>query len=118
MTPDYKALREAAEKIMHLRTKMHLPPDQRGGCVWTELDNFGELCSVETIISLLDALAASEARVEKAREALTMMVEMSGYWINLGKPDGSSQERYEIWLALGHRSKAMQCSATTLKEII
>ncbi len=59
MTPEHKALREAAEEGMR-------PADTDAEQLEWELRYFS-LVMPATILSLLDALAASEARVEKAR---------------------------------------------------
>jgi hypothetical protein len=69
MTPDYKALREAAE----------ISKTQPWPCDWYSQSSAGlcglhhsdklfvSLCSPTTILSLLDALAASEAKAATAR---------------------------------------------------
>ena len=61
MTDERKALREAAEKVVK-HEKLYGNEDP------ISVDN------AETILSLLDALAASEAKLEKAREALRPFV--------------------------------------------
>lgn len=62
---DYRELREAAEGVL-LYEKLY------GG------EDSHKVDSAEAILSILNALAASEAKVEKAREALTSLKEYVG----------------------------------------
>jgi hypothetical protein len=72
----------------------------------------GEPDCVGPAVTLLVERAAAEiarltAEVERLRAALPKMIELAEFWIEQGRETGMSKERYEVWLALGHRSKAM-----------
>jgi hypothetical protein len=71
MTPDYKALREAADEAKLAAWPSDGYSDTGMAREIQAADMpFVSLASPSTILSLLDALAASEANLEKAREAL------------------------------------------------
>jgi hypothetical protein len=61
---------------------------------------------------LLDA-AAEHAVL---REALAGMIEMAEFWINREDIRGATEDRYNLWLALGHRSDAMVKAKAALSQ--
>jgi hypothetical protein len=60
--------------------------------------------------------AAVVAERDALREALTGMIEMAEFWINREDIRGATEDRYNLWLALGHRSDAMVKAKAALAQ--
>lgn len=56
-----------------------------------------------------------ESDLAAAQEALRGMIDLAEFWINREDRSGMSEERYKIWLALGHQSNAMKRAKGVLK---
>lgn len=55
------------------------------------------------------------ARVAELESALSDLVDLAEYWIGRGREQEMSEERYRLWLTLGHRSMAMIAARTALE---
>ena len=64
----------------------------------------------------MNYLKSQEARIKALEDALRGMKELAEFWINREDTRDISKERYEVWLALGHRSKAMERAREVLGD--
>lgn len=75
----------------------------------TRVENAAIVLAAEVI-----RLRHAEERCAALVEALTKMVELAEFWINREDTRDISEERYAIWLALGHHSNAMRNARAAL----
>lgn len=73
-------------------------------------------CRDETIKMQDAEIDRLEEENYSLKSLLKELVELAEYWINQGIEPDFSHERYETWLALGHKSVAMRKAKNMLKE--
>ena len=90
-----------------------------GGVVTMTETDYPEYTDAEDVFVrgdiALSALTALRARVAELEAALKDMQELAEYWINRCAEPQMTKDRYEVWLALGHRSAAMERARTALE---
>lgn len=60
--------------------------------------------------------AADKARIAELLGLLRDAKELAAFWINSGSKPGMTKTEYDVWLALGHQSKAMNAIRATLAK--
>ena len=79
------------------------------------MSDFGLGARVAQLEADVNTLKKHCARVTELEVALEGVQEIAEFWINRCAEPQMTKERYEVWLALGHRSAAMERARAALE---